>query len=359
MKSISCVQKVDSDNKTAKYLTPFAEQKSQKIHDRRNDYHVICYSKTDWLVMHKNGRKSLRPNNEQSNVPYDNCFSIPAFTNVYKVSLCIKKNRMKCSCCTVIRIGMPCQHIYAVLPVRVPDMFHVRWYTLYNSLILEISDNMKKALDMMKSEHFSNFDSIYVGSVMSTLEVWNNDIHLSMNAEIANEMVYAHVNHLHEAIVLKSTNVVDIPDGISIVDDHREFILLYCHITAQAYDASETTNSSDICEAISDDSNPSHIVSKKKERSRLSTIEDDKVRYYHLMNKAQSLAKIGEGRPDLYDELLNKLDNLNLEFTKRAIKSNKKLQLQHDTQANSTIVSSNASIGCTPARGRYKGSDES
>lgn len=356
-KHISSHPNCTQDNSTAAFITPFAEEKSKEIFKRKDDYYVLRYSQTDWLVMHKNGRKIPLSNKDQSKVSFEDCFNKPSFTNVYKVTLCNLTKRMKCSCCTVIRIGMPCQHIYAVIQERTPDMFHVRWYIIYNSLKVDVSDEVKQVLENLRTEHYKCFNSVYIGTVFEKLPIYIG-LSLCMSGQTASDMLSVYICHLHGKAVRKSNRQMALDFDFSFSSHHREFEQLNDYILSVFYDSEDQNKEHMILPAISDESHADHIVSRANERTKSSTLESDMVRYHKLMDRFRHLAKIGEGRPDLYEEMLLKLDELTIDFTQKAIANDGFLQKEQDDSKQRRLVSSNASTECVPNRGRYKGSHE-
>ena len=357
-KALSCLPLCEEGNTTAAVLTPFAEEKAKDIFDRRNDYLTLRYSENEWLVMHKNGMNQLKSNKDISKVSFENCFCKPAFTNVYKVSLSLLNKRMKCSCCTVTRIGMPCQHIYAVVNQREPEMFHVRWYSIYNSLKIDLTKDMKEILDTLHSEHYYKFlDSIFVGSVLNELIPYSGLI-IKMPIDTVAYMVNTYVSHLHGTAVKRNDPMKTEHIRHSLLTEHPEFQELYSSINHGMSIEVQESLDKNLHLVDSQESNPDHIVSRKKERTNASTIDLDKIRYYKLMERFRQLAKIGEGRPEIFDEILSKIDELHVEFTHKAIDSSYILTNEQANTQQRKLVSSNASTDCTPNRGRYKGFHE-
>ena len=307
--------------------------------------------------MHKNAMNVPQTNKDRCKVTYEDCFCKPLFSNVYKVILCTLTKRMKCTCSTVTRIGMPCQHIYAIIGIRYPDMFHVRWLSVYNTLLVDASNELKVALESMRDEHYRSFDAIYIGSVLHKLPKYEG-LQLEMSGTTATFMFQAYICHLYGQAVIRDGSQFPSVPGLDYGKDHPEFTELFNHCLPLIYDKDDKDRDALIQPALSEESNPDHIVSRKKERVKTSTLEADMVRYHQLMQRFQDLSKLGEGRPDLYEEMLMKLDDLKIEFTGKAISGNKKLLQEEQQRSTSKLVSSNASLECTPNRGRYKGSHE-
>ena len=355
-KALVCRPVCSPGNTTAVSLTPFAEDKSKAIFERREDYHAIRYSKTQWLVMHKNGRNKHRSNKETSNVSFEDCFSIPAFTNVYNVSLCLTSKKMSCSCGTITRIGMPCQHVYHITQERTPEMFHIRWHTIYNSLKTEVSKELQALMNDLRTEHYNDFSSVYVGSFLNRLEEFES-INLDIPTHVGVEMLYVYLSHLDERAVKKSDVVKVLPRPLQNKCSY-ELLKLHDYLYGNTVVKDEDFMEDFVPHVASEESNPDHIVSRKKERTQSSTMELDKMRYYKLMEKFRQFAKLGEGRPEIYEEILKKMDEMTIEFTHRAIETDKHLQKEDETRKSRGLVSSNAATECNPNRGRYKGSHE-
>ena len=81
-------------------------------------------------------------------------------------------------------------------------------------------------------------------------------------------------------------------------------------------------------------------------------------RYGKVQTLVHKLSKTCEGRPNLYDDFIGRLQSMAIEFDQTLLKEDRNVREDTRTNDSSTMVSSNLPIECTPNRGRYKSSHE-
>ena len=364
-KNIQCHPVCPEENNTAEYLTPYAEKKSHEIFNRKDQYYVIRYAEDKWLVMHRNGRKGRRSNAEREGTDITSAFDIPFCTNTHCLMLDKDTKVMICSCAMMKRLGMPCPHVGAVIKKRDPHMFHYRWFNHYNCTNIENKELINEGFAKMKLDQGGCFDGAYVGNVIHSIGGYNG-ISLSPNldSETAEFMLFNHVQH-KKGICVQRRDDVGLLDLSSLQDPDLKklYRFIYIDVPLQLDSTSEmnnnetglvTSGSND-----TDDSDPHYFNDHGRNLTTKATMQEDKSRYGTVQTLVQSLTKTCEGRPQMYDEFIDRLRSMNIEFGNLLVQEDTTVRNNHTVTQSSGLVSSNMPIECTPGRGRYKAAHES
>ena len=134
-------------------LTTHCQKIARDVYDHRKDYIWARTSANKYLVAHK---KTFESND--SKVPLIKIsFQLPKYSNVYIVDVEKDGKFMKCSCQHFHRLGIPCAHVCSILNVLHPQMFHPRYYVIYNSWLYNSTKKIKSMCNSMLEE-FSKHD---------------------------------------------------------------------------------------------------------------------------------------------------------------------------------------------------------
>lgn len=85
-------------------------------------------------------------------------YIIPKYVNVYNVECSADYTECWCdpSCNKISRTGIPCVHVLRVFNICNPQMFHPRYYKIYNDDVSNVDIDIKLALDEMITWKRSN-----------------------------------------------------------------------------------------------------------------------------------------------------------------------------------------------------------
>ena len=363
-KNIQCHPVCSEDNNTAEYLTPYAEKKSQEIFDRKDHYYVVRYAENKWLVMHKNGRKGRRSNAEREGTDVASAFDIPFCTNTHHLMLDKETKVLTCSCAMMKRLGMPCPHVGSVIKKRDPDMFHYRWFNHYNCTNIENKELINESFAKMKLDQGGCFDGAYIGNITNSIEDFNGiTMSHDLDSETAEFMLFNHVQHKNKICVQRREDVGML--DLSTLDDpdiKKLYRFIYIDVALRLDSQSQTDDSITGIEASgsndTDDSDPQYLNDNDQNLSRKATMQEDKARYGTVQTLVQTLTKTCEGRPQLYDEFIDRLRSMNVEFSNLLVQEDTTVRDNQMVNRSSRLVSSNMPIECTPGRGRYKAAHE-
>ena len=359
VKTIQCYDNSNNESCTAGYLTPYAEDKSNQIFKRINEYDVTRLSDTSWLVSHKSNRNIASLHSDetilQDEYSMTRPFEFDRFKNTHEVLLCRNTGRMRCSCATAIRIGMPCPHIGAIVRRKHLCMFSHRWFTIYNSIVYGSDPKITKSFETMKIEEEKYKGMVNINGVIEDIPVFR-DIDSSIKNcghNQSKQMLLAYCMHKDEKVVLKS----NILDWSSMTKANEE---LYSHIKVYLMNDIDTISTAvlDIDNSFSIDSQEQILGQSPNHHQRTVPIQNDIKRYHLLSEKMQRIQKLCEGRDEVYTKVIEMMNNIEIEAMSIIQKTDVSVQQDMALNQMASIVSSNAPVECTPNRGRYKSSYE-
>ena len=359
-KAVQCHPNCSPSNETAEYLTPYAERKSKDIFDRKNQYHVTRYAANKWLVMHKSGKTGRRSNADRDRILITSAFDVPVCTNTHNVTIDKSTQVMTCSCGLMKRLGLPCPHVGAVVNKRDPEMFHYRWFNLYSCTNIENKDVIDPTFDSMKKDQGGNFEGVHVGNSLGALENFKG-ISLSegLDTMTAEFMLFCHVQHTNKVIVQKTEEASSFDfNKLQDTDLKQLYRFIYSNANLGLDSQSQDDDIMRTDSIETEDSDPHYLDDEDNRLTEKATKEDDMARYGKVQTLVHKLSKTCEGRPNLYDDFIGRLQSMAIEFDQTLLKEDRNVREDTRTNDSSTMVSSNLPIECTPNRGRYKSSHE-
>ena len=365
MRSIQCTDNRSMNSETSKYLTEYAELKSNEIFQRIDDYDVIRCSDVYWLVSHKSNRPKIEGDTDKEHIEDSektvaHPFDFERYNNTHEVLLCRKTKRMSCSCSTSNRIGMPCPHILACTRIKHCCMFSHRWYKLYNSIAYCADQDILKAFEERKKEELASNRKIDVSGIIDHLPVFK-EVEIPSTRQqcrIAKQMLLSHCMHRQKHVVRKS----DLLDWSCMTsEDNEKYFLIKKYLInffEKISTSDECVNTSsdeqrEVEEVISFDSQEQVMGKSMKKKNNNVSIDNDRSRY-HLMNeKLKRIHKLCEGRKDVSEKMIEMMNKMEIEAMRMIQSKDTVVQREMDINSRAGIVSSNAPIECTPTRARY------
>ena len=203
-RSIQCHTSTNRFSSTSKYLTEYAESKASDIFSRINQYDILRYAEDKWFVSHKSNRKPKQV--DETSGPFD----VEQYNNTHQVTLCLFTGIMKCSCAGVVRIGMPCPHIAAIVEHKDPSMFHWHWFKLYSSLSYSKEDATYHAFERLREVQENQPGGIDVNACLQKIGQFSNIVlpHAPNSIKVARRMLLAHCMHAKKCSVKKVRHYV-------------------------------------------------------------------------------------------------------------------------------------------------------
>lgn len=320
-------------------LTKFSQTLNAKSHDKRKSFFCARVSDSKWLVMNKH---HLHDGDEDKEC----CIYMkpPHFVNVYCVQIDESKQHCKCTCAHKRRTGRPCVHVISVCDAVNHEMYHPRYYKVYNSSDMYQDDKIHRALQSIRDEHekYPEFVKIhaFIDELMNPLLKSRNGT-TEENAEVM-KSAFASID---SGTVFLQSDLMSLKDRSSASTNasfhEDELENLDGNIS---FDMSESSGS------FSQDS-----VNHKKGNGKHDASHDRK-NYSYVNAIVKECSKFCEGRPLLWDLMNAKIEEMHSAIIReyKILNDSKKRTQCDDEQNSNTLVSSNLPIEKCPGRKRYK-----
>ena len=347
-RSIQCHTSSNRFSSTSKYLTEYAESKSTDIFSRINKYDILHYTTNKWFVSHKSNREP-KPIHEN-----DGPFEVERYNNTHQVILCLSTGIMKCSCAGVVRIGMPCPHIAAIVKEKNPSMFHCRWFKLYSSLSYSKDNATYQAFERLREVQEKQPGGIDVKDFLQQMKPFSNVVlpHAPNSIEVARRMLLAFTMHVKKCSV-KKTQPLHWLSSNNIKDPQYKNLIAFL-------DKGNHLSRTEDCDAVEDllSSDSEDNLIEQSTNREVVTVTEDMSRYNVLTERVKRIHKLCEGRTDVYEQMLEMMNDMEVKALEIIAQTDVHVQNELEKNSKAGMVSSNAPIEKNPNRGRYKAAYE-
>jgi len=153
------------------YLSNYSLVSAEYMSKRSHKYYGVRRSHHSYLVMHMNALT------DNENTELIDCI-LPKYSNVFEVTVQKCGTTCKCTCGAKARNGMPCIHMCVVMGQISAQMFHPRWFKVYNSHLYDTDKDIRQSLQDLRSWHednalLCNITDIWVKSEFTEPEFMN------------------------------------------------------------------------------------------------------------------------------------------------------------------------------------------
>ena len=318
---------------TKHYLTKYAEGVSVAKYDERMNFLCAKVNSSKWIVMNKHHLNEITPQHPTN-------FPIPNIVRIYTVEVDAKKQVSKCSCSYKRRTGRPCVHVVSVCDNIHEEMFHPRYYKVYNCEMTFQNEKIQNALVHLRDTEENYPDYVKITSNMQQLLNCNVKFRNGCNEQLKNVMMEGMKMQENGQIVQKHDLNSCLIEHNGIQNREHDGIVMESRIDH-------------ICDTDASQQGLRPHITDFREQRHQNNIQNDQKKYATVQSTFKDCTKICEGRPALWNIFEEHMQRAHVELVS-AYKDGERNDEDSCMITSSQLVSSNFPIERCPKRKRYK-----